>query len=988
MGNNVIKRLWNKNALTNIEDLRGMTFQAEEAGHTFEIRGVDGDGNAIALSGTPAGVMLRPDNTDVALTCAVSEGVVTATLPAECYDVPGRFGLTVYLTSDGQKTAIYAAIGSVSRTSSGNVSPATTASVVDLINAIEDAIEQIPASDTNLKAALAPTYSTSAVYPVGGYAWQEGELYKCIVPITIGETWNPSHWTKAKLASDVYDLKSALEFKTDSLSDRTNLLHSLVDYGYADAEKVANPSASAAKDRLGIKRNGTQCIINLASSASSVLRVKVSGELSVASSNAMTDAWSTGLSLIEGHKYRATLMFESGTVTGDNAIELSIYETGTHVSIGNVIPSGNPFVREFTATSTAINIAIYIPSGKTFTNAKYQVILCDIADERVIPLVDETLSVYGDAADAKVTGQAKNATIGYADYLMRGTGLLPLLWYQGNVSTSGVVELKHNSKSVVTDYIPIQNSTKIIYEKSEGINAVRICEYDATKTFLRYNPLRSANTSYTVGNDTSFVVLCYLSAGDDVITPEYAAEHFYATVSTVDKTIECPLGLHTMPKSDGVLNCIKRARQMTDIQWSVASDIDRVCIVSGKSYDSPKIYYQNEFVAGRKYTGLPYSEQNLLGTRKGITQFITSAANPNGKECTDSQYSGDHNVASFFGAVCVTLVSYALHAPMLTSPYYSNMVGLTKQYDLYSDGSYHSIEDIELCDVLWEHGHAAIITDIIRDSLNHVTFVEVSEATKFGSYVKDTSNGDYGGKCRRKIWAKDDFLNWFSSFGVYRYSDDLLAAIPYTPCPYVPMEDEPSYVEQAILPCVPEEGTKSLYFVSNASQRSVTILISDNSYDYLRIKQNGENYDLVAITNASSVVVNCEANKEAIYEAYLCNISNGEETSASVSCEWLEIKPTSVPTIHDNGDGSYTFSVQRDLDVAYPVAVLYNTTNANSGDYSPILNYSKTQSGGKFKYTFTTTPPESVESINTFAVFFDYGEYGMATTSSLTPTIV
>ena len=224
MGNNVIKRLWNKNALTTIEDLRGMTFQAEEAGHTFEISGVDGEGNTIALSGTPAGVMLRPDNTDVALDCAVSEGVVTATLPAECYDVPGRFGLTVYLTSDGQKTAIYAAIGSVSRTSSGNVSPATTASVVDLINAIEDAIEQIPASDTNLKAALAATYSTSAVYPVGSYAWYNGKLYKCIVAITSGETWTSAHWTEAKLANDVCDLKSAIN-NASELIDSTYITY-------------------------------------------------------------------------------------------------------------------------------------------------------------------------------------------------------------------------------------------------------------------------------------------------------------------------------------------------------------------------------------------------------------------------------------------------------------------------------------------------------------------------------------------------------------------------------------------------------------------------------------------------------------------------------------------------------------------------------------------------------------------------------------------
>ena len=209
--NNIIERVWNRNSMVTIEDLRGMTFQAEEAGHTFRIRGVDGAGNAVLLSGTPAGVMLRPDNTDVALDCSVADGCVEATLPAECYDVAGRFGITVYLTSDSQKTAIYAAVGSVSRTSSGNESPGTTASVVDLVNAIEAAIEQIPATDTALKAAMAPTYSTSGLYAVGSYAWYNGTLYRCTTAITSGETWTSGHWTAAAIGSDVCDLKSALE---------------------------------------------------------------------------------------------------------------------------------------------------------------------------------------------------------------------------------------------------------------------------------------------------------------------------------------------------------------------------------------------------------------------------------------------------------------------------------------------------------------------------------------------------------------------------------------------------------------------------------------------------------------------------------------------------------------------------------------------------------------------------------------------------------
>lgn len=206
---NIIKRVWRQNKFVQIDDLKGMLFQAEQAGHTFEISGIDEDGNTVVLTGTPSGVLLRPDNTDVALTCSVSGGVVSATLPAECYDVPGRFGLTIFITNNNSKVAIYAAIGTISRTSSGTASPGTTQSVVDLINAINAAINSIPASYSNLLADIAPTYSDSALYAVGQYAWCEGDLKRCIVPITTSESYTAAHWTSAVLGQDVCDLKSA-----------------------------------------------------------------------------------------------------------------------------------------------------------------------------------------------------------------------------------------------------------------------------------------------------------------------------------------------------------------------------------------------------------------------------------------------------------------------------------------------------------------------------------------------------------------------------------------------------------------------------------------------------------------------------------------------------------------------------------------------------------------------------------------------------------
>lgn len=211
MSNNIIKRTWKQGGLVNIEDLRGSAFQAEDGGHTFLISGLDENGDTLALSGTPAGVLLRADGQDVTLTCSVSEGVVSATLPANAYVVPGRVGITIFLTSGGQKTAIYAAVGSVATTSSGIVAPPAGSDVVDLVNAIATAVATIPASYTDLMAAVAPTYSTSALYAVGSYAWYSGKLYRCTTAITSGETWTSAHWTQANLGSDVSDLKSAID---------------------------------------------------------------------------------------------------------------------------------------------------------------------------------------------------------------------------------------------------------------------------------------------------------------------------------------------------------------------------------------------------------------------------------------------------------------------------------------------------------------------------------------------------------------------------------------------------------------------------------------------------------------------------------------------------------------------------------------------------------------------------------------------------------
>lgn len=145
-----------------IEDLTGFAFQAENGGHTFEISGIDEDGNNVSFSGTVAGVFRRPDNADIALTGVISGGKAYVTLSEDCYAVNGSSMLTIYVTDGGQKVAVYSAVLTVTRTSGGAVAGDTPQDIVDLINAINEAVSDIPADYTLLQKDLAEV--TSSVF--------------------------------------------------------------------------------------------------------------------------------------------------------------------------------------------------------------------------------------------------------------------------------------------------------------------------------------------------------------------------------------------------------------------------------------------------------------------------------------------------------------------------------------------------------------------------------------------------------------------------------------------------------------------------------------------------------------------------------------------------------------------------------------------------------------------------------------------------------
>ena len=58
---------------------------------------------------------------------------------------------------------------------------------------------------------LAPEYDPASTYETGAYCSRDGQIHRCIVPITTAEAWTAAHWTAVALGEDVDDLRSVFD---------------------------------------------------------------------------------------------------------------------------------------------------------------------------------------------------------------------------------------------------------------------------------------------------------------------------------------------------------------------------------------------------------------------------------------------------------------------------------------------------------------------------------------------------------------------------------------------------------------------------------------------------------------------------------------------------------------------------------------------------------------------------------------------------------
>lgn len=190
-----------------IRHCESVMFSGDDQGAVVGVHLFNG-GAEYAGGGTVSGKVIRSDGAEIGLTGTISGNAASVVLLESCLAVPGPIGVYIRLTADNQKATVLSAIYTVQATSTGTiVDPGTIIQGVnDLIDDIEQAVSSIPADYTALLAAVAPTFSATAQYPAGYYAWYDGELYQFTTNHDAG-AWDAAQAVKVPLSKAVGEMQ-------------------------------------------------------------------------------------------------------------------------------------------------------------------------------------------------------------------------------------------------------------------------------------------------------------------------------------------------------------------------------------------------------------------------------------------------------------------------------------------------------------------------------------------------------------------------------------------------------------------------------------------------------------------------------------------------------------------------------------------------------------------------------------------------------------
>lgn len=493
------------------------------------------------------------------------------------------------------------------------------------------------------------------------------------------------------------------------------------------------------------------------------------------------------------------------------------------------------------------------------------------------PTFEDGKCVYSDSATAAVGSLGTGSSLSASDYVPvygRNSLFITLPVFSDTKPPAAGLVFYDKNKTALKNY-----GTNVFWGRGSGDSRVKTAE-----VFVPANAKYFRTTwwsSTIVSDNPTMPTFTYtFTAGrneDEAITEE-------------------------LPTNRGMMNAIRRARQLTDIKWTPRVNVPRYSMMNGSS-----VHFLDWCESGKEYVGIPYSGsgqgaswqegsidtntdagkwgyyQFWVGIEVSPETFVTAARYSNSIFGERANRSSANYDASIYGDVCTALVSYALgrnSGQIWSIVGFCTSASYGKDYfnSLGALGTGIQLADIRLGDVFQNNTHIAMITDIFRDESGNITAVEISEATTIGNGNNSVLNDELGGMCRRKTWKASELATsyWATNYTMYRWKN--FTDIDYTPSKFVDTGREGNCMPIVDLPCIPYLGNNARYktgYIVNTK-----ICIGATGFTGLTVIKDGETFGTFDVTGLTEVSVGFSA--VGSYSAYLTKSGNVQ----TMACKW------------------------------------------------------------------------------------------------------
>ena len=546
-------------------------------------------------------------------------------------------------------------------------------------------------------------------------------------------------------------------------------------------------------------------------------------------------------------------------------------------------------VSKYIEEKTYIRFLCAYWDDSTITTSAGDGVTIKIFDNVLIPTIDTSLTQTGKAADAATVG----GMLDDIEEMFSNESELSRTWSEGtiNPSTGANATSSQRIRSNGYMYIPPKSILKIT---APSTLKIRVAEYSSPSTdgfvamgdFTQYVKKYCSSPAY-------FRFIVAYTADDTQHIPTSEGANISLTLLSGESMSVYPIGLHTMPQDIGTLNVIKRARQYTDIKWTPAVDLPRICRFES---DGTNYIYEGVFKAGVEYTGMPYSSaKGTKVSRYGYTRmipgihipfetFITAISSEGSFVSEESTYNSNDLLSTMYGSTCCGLVSYALGINWTSTADFGTLITNGTLSSKGTISQSFDIDTISLGDVIVNPDvHVALVTDIVKNSSGNVIYIEVSENVITGGLLNPSEvGGSFGGHARRKGWSVSDFVTHFEGYTLASYNN--ITSVTYDAIPFVNVGDELNMDVSVNYPCLPYMGEGFVY-KSGYIYNSDILIRCPTLFNNLYVYKDGSLFDTFPVeSNTTKITVGFS--EVGQYEAFLCTVSGGNIINQTIPCHW------------------------------------------------------------------------------------------------------